>query len=105
MIKTLKHGIKNPLDTLFNTFINDKINKNVLPYNGIYERIQGYRQAQKENPCTCINNTKRLHYNPILCGLKQYKYYTKYKQKAKQVHRKVEFTIEIHTDSYIRILN
>lgn len=43
MIKTLKHSIKNPLDTLFNAFINDKINKNVLPYNGIYKLMQAHR--------------------------------------------------------------
>lgn len=65
MIKTVQHRKKNPLDTLFNAFINDKINKNVLPYNGIHKIIQAHRQAQKEKPYTCINKSKRPHYNPI----------------------------------------
>jgi hypothetical protein len=81
MFKTVQNRIKNPLDTLFNAFINDKINKNVLPYNGIYKRIQGYRQAQNVNPYTCINKLKRLHYSPIYA----YKWHNK--EAVKQIKK------------------
>ena len=75
-MKTVQRNKKNPLDTLFNAFMNDKITKNVSTYNGIYKRIQAYGQAQKIKPCIYINNLKRLHYSPILYGLEQYKHYT-----------------------------
>jgi hypothetical protein len=81
MIKTVQHSIKNPLDTLFNTFINDKINKNVLPYNGIYKLIQARRQAQNQYRYTYIYNQNKLHDSPIFA----YKWHNK--EAVKQIKK------------------
>jgi len=113
MIKTVQHNKYNPLDILFNTFIYDKNNKNTMPYNGIYKRIQGNRQAQKINPCTCINIINKPLDGLILASIEQNKQ-ASYAQVFPQVIQKkslksnssgIKPDREIHTDSYIAILN
>ena len=113
MIKTLQDSIKNPLDTLFNTFINDISIKNVLVYNGAYKRIQDHRQEQIQYMYTCINNVNKPLDGLILASIEQNKHYS-YAQVFPQVIQKkspkfnslgIKPYNEIHTDSYIRILN
>ena len=113
MFKTVQHDGYNPLDTLLNTFIYGKNNKNVLPYNGIYKRIQGYRQAQNKYMYTCINNANKPLDGLILASIEQNKQ-ASYTQVFPQViHQKslksnssgIKPDREIHTDSYIAILN
>ena len=113
MIKTIQDSIKNPLDTLFNTFINNKNNNNVSVYNGIYRHIQGYRQAQNQYMCTYINNANKPLDGLILASIWQNKQ-ASYAQVFPQVLQKkspkfnslgIKPYKEIHTDSYIRILN
>jgi hypothetical protein len=65
MFKTVQKNIKPYINTLFNTFNNVKINKNVLPYNGIYKLIQAHRQAQNQDRYTYIYNQNKLHDCPI----------------------------------------
>jgi len=113
MIKTVQHNKYNPLDILLNTFIYDKNNKNVMPYNGIYKRIQGYRQAQKEYRYTCINIVIKPLDGLILASIWQNKQAI-YTQVFQQVIQKKSLKFnssgikpdrENHTDSYIAILN
>ena len=113
MIKTVQHDEYKPLDTLFNTFINEKNTINVLPYNGIYKRIEGYRQAQNQYRYTCINTSNKPLDGLILADTEQNKYYS-YAQVFPQVIQKkslksnssgIKQDREIHTDSYIAILN
>jgi len=116
MIKTVQHNIQNTLDTLdtlFNTFIYDKNNKNTMPYNGIYKRIQAHRQAQNKYRYTCINNANKPLDGLILASIEQNKQ-ASYAQVFPQVIQKkslksnssgIKPDREIHTDSYIAILN
>jgi hypothetical protein len=113
MIKTVQHNKYNPLYILFNTFIYDKNNKNTMPYNGIYKRIQGYRQAQNQYMYTCINIANKPLDGLILASIWQNKQ-ASYAQVFPQVIQKkslksnssgIKPDREIHTDSYIAILN
>ncbi|MFA5196256.1 MAG: hypothetical protein WC401_10715 [Bacteroidales bacterium] len=113
MIKTVQRNKYNPLDTLFNTFICEKNNKNVLQYNGIYKRIQCYRQEQNQHWYTCINIVNKPLDGLILASIEQNKQ-AGYAQVFPQViHQKspkfnssgIKPDREIHTDSYIAILN
>ena len=113
MIKTAQHNKYNPLDTLFNTFIYEKNNKNVLPYNGIYKRIQAHRQAQNQYMYTCINTANKPLDGLILASIEQNKK-VNYTQVFQQVIQKkspkfnssgIKPDREIRTDSYIAILN
>ena len=116
MIAAMQDSIKNPLDTLdtlFNAFINDKITKNVLAYNGVYKHIQAHRQAQNNYRYTCINITNKPLDGLILAIIEQNKQ-ASYAQIFPQVIQKKSPKFnssrtkpyrEIHTDSYIRILN
>ena len=113
MIKTMQHNKYNPLDTLLNTFIYAKNNKNVLPYNGIYESIQGCRQAQNQYMYTCINNANKPLDGLILASIEQNKQaiYTQVfpqviqKKSLKSNSSGIKPDRENHTDSYIAILN
>jgi hypothetical protein len=113
MIKATAQNKYNPLDPLFNTFIYDKNNKNAFPYNGIYKRIQAHRQAQKQYRYTCINIVNKPLDGLILAIIEQNKQ-ASYTQVFQQViHQKspksnssgIKPDREIHTDSYIAILN
>ena len=113
MIKTVQHNKYNPLDTLLNTFIYGKHDKNTMPYNGIYKRIHGYRQAQNQYMYTCINNANKTPDGLILASIGQNKQAI-YAQVFPQVIQKkslksnssgIKTDREIHTDSYIAILN
>ena len=113
MIKTLRQKKYNPLDSLFDTFIHYKNNKNALPYNGIYESIQCYRQAQNQYMYTCINNANKTLDGLILASIGQNKQ-ASYAQVFAQVIQKKSLKFnssgikpdrEIRTDSYIAILN
>ena len=113
MIKTVQHRIKNPLDTLSNTFICEKNTINTMPYNGIYKRIQAHRQAQKEYRYTCINIVIKPLDGLILASIWQNKQAI-YTQVFQQVIQKKSLKFnssgikpdrENHTDSYIAILN
>lgn len=107
MVKTVRHSINNPINTLFNAFNNDKINKNVSPYNGIYKRIQSYRQAQNVNPYTCINKSKRLHYSPIYA----YKWHNKNvikqtkKENKKIIDKKKNIVIIKHKNKASKVVH
>ncbi len=88
-------------------------NKNISPYNGIYKRIQGHRQAQNQYRYTCINIANKPLGCLILASIEQNKYYS-YAQVFQQVIQKkslksnssgIKPDREIHTDSYIAILN
>jgi len=88
-------------------------NKNILPYNGIYKRIQAHRQAQNQYMYTCINIVNKPLDGLILAGIEQNKHYN-YAQVFAQVIQKKSLKFnssgikpdrEIHTDSYIAILN
>jgi len=112
-INTVKHNKYNPLDILFSTFIYVKNNKNALPYNGIYKSIQGYRQAQNQHWYTCINIVNKPLDGLILASIEQNKQ-ASYAQVFPQVIQKKSLKFnssgikpdrEIHTDSYIAILN
>ena len=113
MFKTVKHDEHNTLDTLFNTFIYEKNNKNVFPYNGIYKRIQVYRQAQNQYMYTCINNANKTLDGLILASIEQNKYYSYAQVFPQVIQRKslksnssgIKSYMENHTDSYIAILN
>ena len=113
MIKATAQNKYNPLNTLFNTFIYEKNNKNILPYNGIYKRIQAHRQAQNQYRYTCINIGNKPLDGLILAIIEQNKQ-ASYTQVFPQViHQKspkfnssgIKPDREIHTDSYIAILN
>ena len=113
MIKATIQNKYNPLNTLFNTFIHYKNNKNAFPYNGIYKRIQAHRQAQKQYRYTCINIVNKPLDGLILAIIEQNKQ-ASYTQVFPQViHQKsskfnssgIKPDREIHTDSYIAILN
>ena len=113
MIKATIQNKYNPLNTLFNTFIYDKNNKNVLPYNGIYKRIQAHRQAQNQYMYTCINIANKPLDGFILASTVQNKQ-VNYTQVFPQVIQKkspkfnssgIKPDRENHTDSYIAILN
>jgi hypothetical protein len=113
MIKATAQNKYNPLDTLFNTFIYDKNNKNTMPYNGIYKRIQAHRQAQNKYRYTCINIVNKPLDGLILASTEQNKQ-ASYTQVFPQViHQKslksnssgIKPDRENHTDSYIAILN
>jgi hypothetical protein len=113
MIKTNAQNKYNPPDTLFNTFIYEKNNKNILPYSGIYKRIQGYTQAQNQYRYTCINIANKPLAGLILGSIEQNKQ-ASYAQVFAQVIQKKSLKFnssgikpdrEIHTDSYIAILN
>ena len=113
MIKTLRQKKYNPLDTLFNTFIHYKNNKNTMPYNGMYKRIQANRQAQNQHWYTCINTSNKPLDGLILAIIEQNKQDI-YAQVFPQVIQKkspkfnssgIKPDREIHTDSYIAILN
>jgi len=112
MIKATVQNKYNPLDTLFNTFIY-KNNKSISHYNGICKRMQGYRQAQNQYRCNCINNVNKPLDGLILAVIGQNKQ-ASYTQVFPQViHQKspkfnssgIKPDREIHTDSYIAILN
>lgn len=86
MIKTAQDKNNNLLNTLFNAFINDKINKNILPYNGIYKLIQAHRQEQNKYRYTYIYNQNKLHDNPIYA----YKWHNKKViKKTKKENKKI----------------
>lgn len=113
MFKTVQHDKYNPLDTLFNTFICEKNTINILPYNSTYKRIQAHRQAQNQYRYTCINNVNKPIDGLILASIEQNKQ-ASYTQVFPQViHQKspkfnssgIKPDMEIHTDSYIAILN
>ena len=113
MIKTMQHNVNNPLDTLFNTFICEKNTINIFPYNGIYKRIQAHRQAQNKYRYTCINIGNKPLDGLILASIEQNKQ-ASYAQVFPQVIQKkslksnssgIKPDREIHTDSYIAILN
>ena len=102
-----------PIDPVSNTFINEKNNKNVLPYNGIYKRIQAHRQAQNQYMYTCINNANKPLDGLILASIEQNKQ-AGYTQVFPQVIQKkslksnssgIKPDRENHTDSHIAILN
>ena len=104
MIKATAQNKYNPLDPLFNTFIYEKNNKNILPSN---------RQEQNQYMYTCINIVNKPLDGLILAVIGQNKYYS-YAQVYQQViHQKspkfnssgIKPDREIHTDSYIAILN
>ena len=113
MIKTVQHNKYNPLDTLFNAFIYDKNNKNVLPYNGIYKRIQAHRQAQNQYRYTCINVANKPLDGLILAIIEQNKQAIYAQVFPQVIHQKslksnssgIKSYMEIHTDSYMAILN
>ena len=113
MIKTVQHNKDNTLDTLSNTFIYDKNNKNTMPYNGIYKSIQGYRQAQNKYRYTCINIVNKPLGGLILASIGQNKYYSYAQVFPQVIQRKslksnssgIKSYMENHTDSYIAILN
>ena len=95
MIKTLQH------------------NKNTMPYNGTYKRIQAHRQAQNKYRYTCINIGNKPLDGLIFAIIGQNKQ-SIYTQVFPQViHQKspkfnssgIKQDREIHTDSYIAILN
>ena len=113
MIKTAQHNIYNPLDTLFNTFINEKNTIYTLPYNGVYKRIQAHRQAQNKYRYICINIGNKPLDGLILASIEQNKK-VNYTQVFQQVIQKkspkfnssgIKPDREIRTDSYIAILN
>ena len=104
MINATVQNKDNPLDTLFNTFIYEKNNKNILPSN---------RQEQKQYRYTCINIVNKPLDGLILAIIEQNKQ-ASYVQVFQQViHQKspkfnssgIKPDREIHTDSYIAILN
>ena len=88
-------------------------NKNTMPYNGIYKRIQGYRQAQNDYMYTCINIVNKTLDGLILANTEQNKYYSYAQVFPQVIHQKspkfnslgIKPYMEIHTDSYIAILN
>ena len=113
MIKTVQYNVYNPLYTLLNTFINEKNTINILPYNGIHKHIQAHRQAQNQYRYTCINIVNKPLDGLILASIEQNKQ-VNYTQVFQQVIQKkspkfnssgIKQDVEIHTDSYIAILN
>ena len=88
-------------------------NKNTMPYNGIHKRIQAHRQAQNQYMYTCINIVNKPLDGLILASIGQNKQAI-YAQVFPQVLQKkspksnslgIKPDREIHTDSYIAILN